>query len=429
MKILIKTAFYDKGQEDAFKKGYSKHFDGLKKFVESEPNEFNYADFQAYFLFKRWRQNHPIWGNFNGIRTRVNDNWKVLDDFFTHDATASKFNSVFPDNNEQSGDSEGVGVAGGLTVLSSHHKLTEADWERIPTSQTKDFDYRIEVASTGSAFILLECKGTITSENDKKISTVSQHKAGIISKKEEQRPKAQNPERDIYYGLITVADPTNHLRSWLVDPPAPETEEDPRRYKLLARLYFYYYNLNALYQHSPFVVALINRIKVLEIATDYTEFDKLPLVKASGEEYSSTRVFLQNFNVEREDNAGPVFGKVVLLGDPDSTGQLLFFGFLRDVLRILIKQNIEDILRYDTTVSQNRSSRIAKQLELSPETGVKVKVQVGVNSPEAKFLTAVRPDSKPNGSYLNLSCIVDMGVSAAGRAFGIVRPDSIKLTK
>lgn len=424
IKILIKTAFYDDNQKNAFKKNYPKHFDDLEEFIKLDINEFNYPNFQVYFLFTRWRRGDSIWGNFNGIRTRVNDYWRTLNDFFKHDTETYRFNSVYPDNNEQTSDSEGIGVAGGLTVISAHHGLTEADWERIPISQHKDFDY--EIASTGTSFIFLECKGTITSDNLTKSSAVYAHKAGIADKKRIQRPANLSAKDDIYYGVITVADPANHLRSWFVDPPAPETRDDPRKYKLLARLYFYYYNLNALYQHSSFVVALINRIKTLEVASNYIEFDKLPLIKANGEEYSGSTLFLQNFGIEQEYITALVFGKVVLIGEPNRNGQLLFFGFLREILDILTKQVIEDVLQYDTTIQQNRYSKIDRFLESADREGITIKVQVGINSPEAKFITTLRPDSKPHGSYLHLSCVIDLQISAAGRAFGLVRSDSIK---
>jgi hypothetical protein len=426
MKVFIKTAFYDKEQQDAFETNYPAQFDALKKFIESDPNEFDYADFQVYFLFKRWRGGDPVWGNFKGIRTRVNDAWKLLNDFFKHERNQSCFTSIFPDNNEQCEDSEGVGVAGGLTVISAHHHLTEADWTRIPVSRKKDFDY--EIASTGTEYIYLECKGTITADNARKVSAISTHKSKIIGKKTVQRPAGPTSGRGIHYGVITVADPTNHLRAWFVDPPPPDNPEDPRKYKLLARLYFYYYNLAALYQHSSFVVALINRIKTLEATSTYQEFTKLPLVKANGKAYDSKKLFLQNFGVEREETAGLAFGKVILLEKPDSNGQLFFFGFLREVLDFLVSQEADEILSYNASTDRDRKAKLELLVGRKTDLTLDVRVQVSQKSPEAKFLLALRPTAKPHGSYLHLSCTVNLQISAAGRAFGLVQTDSINVT-
>lgn len=429
MHINIQTAFYDDVQRQAFEDNYPTQYEKLKNFVEAGMNTFSYADFQAYYLFMFWADGCTNWGSFQGIRQQVSGQWIGLIAFFKHDITTSHFNSLRTHNNERPEHSEGVGVSGALTLLASHHNLIEADWERIPITKKKDFDYGIRIASTGTEFIYVECKGAITTDNSRKPSSVSKHKASIIQKKVVQRPSSSIPSNGIHYGIITVADPSNHLQSWFVDPPVPENADDPRKYKLLARLYFYYRNLFAIYQRSPFVVALINRIKVLENALDYEVFDKLHLVTAAGENFYKSRVFLQGYASGDAPERSQVFGKAVLLGEPDASGQLLFFGFLREVLGYLANQNMNDIISFSLSRAQSRSQKLEFMFTDDTQNGFRLNMSVSKNSPEAKFITAlgIASAGERKSAYVSFSCTVDLQLSSAGRAFGLIRTDSIQL--
>lgn len=434
MSLYIRTRFYDEAQRELFRSNYAGHFAKLEELIEADLNEFSYSEFQAYFLFVRWRKDDPTWGSFQGIRKRVSTHWVAWYDLFYYNEDEKRFNSLYPDNNEQSADSEMVGVASGLTVVSKLHDLTEADWEKIPVGPKPDLDYKI--ASTGENFLYLECKGTIAADNSgpRKPNSVYNHKSSIDTKKNQQRPlPVQKP--GIFYGTITVVDPTNHLLLWFVDPPEPDNSIDPRKYKLLSRLYYYYRNLNALYQRSPFVVALINRIVLIQKFDNYNQFDKQPLVTVNGENYVGSKIFLQGFSVERETTAGPVFGKLLLIGKPDATGQLFFFGFLRSVLDVLSAQNFEDILTFSsTTPGRARRSKRQQALDFDQEEGFSLTLQVSRNSPEGLFLKAIgkleqkeSQREKTEGPYITVRCRVDLEVSSAGRAFGMVRQDSISV--
>jgi hypothetical protein len=85
-------------------------------------------------------------------------------------------------------------------------------------------------------------------------------------------------------GVITAIPSDSKLRAkcFLLDPPPVDILLDPFKYKLLARLYFYWRELS-LVPRAHFLEVLVNRIKSIQSSGEYKSLDGLPLLNSRGE--------------------------------------------------------------------------------------------------------------------------------------------------
>ena len=169
------------------------------------------------------------------------------------------------------------------------------------------------------------------------LSQLSDAKKGIIDKKSERR---KGDSRDIYMGVIAAfsTDKTRRAKCRLVDPPIESVPTDPRKYKLLARMSHYHRELNIIAQ-SRFLIALSNRIQGMSLIDDYKQFDNVALINGLGEPFKEPISVFSTRSVVVGESA---FGEVIPLGD----GNFYFYGFVREIHRLMISQSHEAILSY-----------------------------------------------------------------------------------
>jgi hypothetical protein len=214
--------------------------------------------------------------------------------------------------------------------------LHEADWERIPiTNRSKTLDF--ETSSDGKRFIQVEAKGTIFDSNSLDKDITLKLKKSIEEKKETQRTSAK--ANMLYFGVI-AGFPSSHNSNavcLLLDPPPNNNLEDPQKHRLLARLYYYVNNLRTI-SKSHLVMALMNRIRILELANDYKEFDRIPLVDVYGKPLETPPASIYTKTLIGEEIAGNVF--------PISKQEFFYSAFDLEVYSVLAKQDFEIIRTY-----------------------------------------------------------------------------------
>jgi hypothetical protein len=236
---------------------------------------------------------------------------------------------------------ERIGVAGGLSVISSIHDLTEADWEVIPISKTKDLDF--EIASDGKNIIEVECKGTY-GDTSLVSSSMSQQKTDIEEKKQVQRAEGN---KNLLYGVITSFSKEEKImaHSRLLDPVSNTEYDDPYKLRILSRLKFYLKEIRK-FSRSHFLIALANRINVISSTkgNSYLDFDKLALVNASDSVFKYP-ISLENNKsiINSSNNTG--FGNIAHYDNEE----YFVFGFDRKIVEILINQDFLEIVNYKTT--------------------------------------------------------------------------------
>jgi hypothetical protein len=222
--------------------------------------------------------------------------------------------------------------------------MTEADWERIPVSPTKDLDF---CASTGTAVVETEAKGTV--DDSRKLAGISGKKGDIEKKKKKQRAspiKNKNTLLGVIASFPNVAGQNAICR--LLDPPVESPTEDPRKYKLLARLSYYWREISIVSQ-SRFLIALVNRLQSISLVKDYSVFDKQPLLNQNGEPFARPESPFLTRSVVGDNFA---FGEVVPLGP----GVFYFYGFEASILDVLIEQSFDSILAFQSSHAGERIS-------------------------------------------------------------------------
>ena len=221
--------FYDKDEQQSFRNS------ALSDSLAHLPGTVGIqtTDLLAYYLFYKKNPLLPGFSTFDDLAKKW---FLALGEFAGQMHFTESSVRIIPDAILHSGTTERIGEAIGLSVASNLHGLHQADWDRIPASNTtKTLDFSLPPCATdGSHFIQVETKGSSCDDNSKKSSSVSHHRSSITDKKN----AVKNPgNQDVFYGTIAVLDhhPTNPARCWLVDPPA-QNFGNPKRYKILTRL-------------------------------------------------------------------------------------------------------------------------------------------------------------------------------------------------
>jgi hypothetical protein len=331
-KLKIRVDYYDNKQKELFDKNPSAT--EIQK-IAGSIIEIPKSEFLTYMIFTEKEDNKPTFKTYSDIKNKIRNRIAMFEEYinFSDGGIKSNFtNKQFYDDI-----TERIGVAGSLCLVNQIHNLTEADWQRIPEGFEKTLDFKI---SDGIKFIYVESKGSILENNKKKEATISNHKAHIESKKVVQRDNKKNTA-DIFYGVISVIDNQHNetLQCWLVDPDAPLSNISPTKFRILSRLYFYWINLGIISQRSAIQLALINRIKAIELSDNLEAFNKLPLMNARGKSirlYSTS--FLTKSVIERENIIGCLY--------PFKKDKLIFIGFHTYIYRLLVSQNFTEIINY-----------------------------------------------------------------------------------
>lgn len=241
------------------------------------------------------------------------------------------------------GITERVGVSTALMLMNYIFGLHQADWERIPeTSSHRTLDFQI--AANGEDFVMVEAKGTIVSSGN--LIHIARLKESIESKKNWQREHLTTPSS--LFGVITGIpyQQSINAKCLLLDPPLT-SDEDPKKYQLLARLSFYT-RLLSIISPGQIVRDMQNRIRVLNKAKDYNEFDGLSLVDIYGKQIipppENTSV-TWNKTVNKNRMVGHMF--------PISSSEFIYFAVDMDIYRLIIEQKFTDITKFVSTIDRD----------------------------------------------------------------------------
>ncbi len=289
-------------------------------------------EFCAYSMFRE-QKDLPGWRTFDEMRKLLPRRIQAFRDYFSfaHETVTSRFSTRGQLDNTQI---EAAGVGAALTLASNIYGLTEADWQRIPEEEVKTLDHRI--ASAGDHFVEVEAKGTVTDEFVRK-TVVSAKKTDIAEKKAAQRLEGND---HTMIGVITAfpTQPGQLALCRIMDPPSQVKDDDPRRHKILARLYFYWRELSFL-TRSHLVIALRNRWQDLAAIRDIAALDGFPLLGGNGK-----RLGIPSSLEMSKSLAGPhiAFGEAIPMEGPE----LYFYGFAFDVLQQLLDQQHDSIAEF-----------------------------------------------------------------------------------
>lgn len=349
----IKVSFYNKKHMKLLEKNVPEHFEAINTVVEK--GHYLNEDFWIYSVFY-----HQY--DFDGYRTfqELSELWV---DFYNltkryFESENETVRAKLPSGKFKGLDfSERIGVAGGLSLISKIHGLTEADWNIIPISGKKDLDY--EISSDGKNIIEVECKGSFVPD-DKITSTVSKHKKSIKEKKEAKREG--NSSDNILYGVITTySDNDNYVaHSRILDPVSDRKYESPYKLRILSRLSFYLKEIG-LISNAHFLIALANRIRDIHSLDNdsYLHLNGVPLIKANGDKFDFPVSLSLNKSIVTS-NLYPSFGDMKEIND----NEYLFFGFDKEIIKILINQDFSELLKYHkkpVTFNSKLEGKIKKQ--------------------------------------------------------------------
>ncbi len=297
-------------------------------------------EFVIYSIFRE-QKNYPGWRTYQELKNHLPYRIDSFRKYF--DISSGTLRARFPSKAFDLIQTESSGVAASLLLVNRIYDLHEADWQRIPIGKRKSLDF--ELASNGTEYIQVEAKGTVF-DYGQHPNTGSQ-KSSIEAKKEAQRKT--NPSNTSFFGVITAI-PHHHAVSsqcLLLDPPADDVVEDPKKYQLLARLYFYAEYLRTI-SRSNLVMALMNRIQDIQLSERYLDFDGIPLLNTYGERLKVPPASIYNKSFVNYKMAGNVF--------PISRTEFFYSAISLEVYRLIVNQNFDDIRSYKSDSIESPSN-------------------------------------------------------------------------
>lgn len=391
--------FYDDNHKERLKNNCERWGD-IQQLVQ-EGFEVAKEELFSYCMFVYKQRGIRGWDTYGDLRDQLPKYRAVWEDHFSF-SKGTVF-SKFSADKAVKHFTETMGVGGALSIVSQIYELTEADWEKVETGRCKTLDFSI--ASTGARFVEVEAKASIVSDHKK--SHLWGQKDDIEKKKVTQR---QQGNSHTMIGVIAAipCDGSLGAKCYMLDPPPTEIRFDPVKYKLLARLYFYWRELS-LVSRCRFLEVLINRINSIQRSDDYESLDGLPLLNSRGEPH---RLPDSLFETRSSVYGRSAFGEVLPLGD----GQFFFYGFDTDTVEALIRQDFSELnaLSFESrTESDTRvSARIPRRLLGGPQAEVK------------RDEDSEEEGSEEDKSRKRLSMIGDLVHTSSGRVLGCVKPIS-----
>lgn len=396
--IDIDVAFYDDDEKAALQSSaLSPAFENLPKRL-SVPIE----DFCAFYLYYKMRRGVAGFTN----HTEIAKKWhQALVEFDGQvDFGESSIHALSLDNSS-TGTTERLGEAVGLSIASQLHDLHQADWARIPIAHTKTSDFRRNIASDAVNFLEVETKGSIVADITKKAPTVSGHKASIKEKKNQLRENGDS--RTVMYGTIAVMDnrPSSVAKCWLVDPPAAHFE-NPRQFKILARLEYIAELISLLGGRSPLAASLQTRLSALRALPDISPLDSVPLRRGNGKEYSYGPYMFSGhnswFSSKTVVSDGPTGGQLDLVR-PDL---MFFIGIREELVEYTARQDFERIATYGFA-----SGSLKKKLDCAIPKG-------RFQSEFAPFLDVRSYVAQDEGGYVRFRLPALLHYTQSGLVFG-----------
>lgn len=388
--------FYNNDHKKSLKNNCERYGD-IQKLIQ-QGFEVAKEEFFSYCMFVHQKRDIQGWETYGDLRDRLPAYRVAWEDHFSFSkgTVSSKFATDKVDIHFK----ETMGVGGALSIASRIYELTEADWEKVNTGKMKTLDFSI--ASTGTHFVEVEAKGSIVPDHQKPLS---HQKSRIETKKLAQR---QQGNKNTMIGVITAIPSDNKLRArfLLLDPPPAEIPVDPVKYRLLARLYYYWRELR-LVSRAHFLEVLINRIKSIQRLDDYESLDGLPLLNSRSEPHQvPDSLFVTRSSVYGRS----AFGEVLPLGD----GEFFFYGFDTDTVETLIRQDFSQLSTLSFESKTEFDTRVSAKIPrwLLDDTDTKVRQHEG-----GEFEDREREENRKT-----ISMIGDLVHTSAGRVLGCVRP-------
>ncbi|TGL19749.1 hypothetical protein EHQ47_16770 [Leptospira bourretii] len=370
--ILIKVDFYDEEEEDKFQK--YPNFQSLKELTEklvSIPKE----EFLTYLLFKE-KKDFPGFQSYSDFKSKLEKSFYLFEGYLTFNSQSIQVN--FTGNSMDSDLVQRMGESISLCIINKLYNLSEADWNILSIKTTKDFDYHLNIASTGEEYaqVYIECKGNTNQDNKLKNPSLSTQKKSIKEKKEYlQNQKKESKFKNFLYGVIISFDNKiqSYTKAWLVDPVPFPFEMEPFNYKLLTRLEYYYNILNELTPKAKITVLLLNRIRFIEENSNRQIFNnsKVPFESSYGKNivihkslFNRLSVIKSSKRINDYENDDEVFGNISApLMDANGNYYLFFTGLTTNSLQIIIDQNLNEIIHFEEERKTTRRRLICRILK------------------------------------------------------------------
>lgn len=289
-------------------------------------------EFHSYALFREQKK-YDGWRTYQDLKTKVPSRLSIFKEYFSINDGLICSNFAQADDRD-SHLTESIGIGGGLSLVSRLYDLTEADWEKIPVSNEKDLDF--EIASNGNEYIEVEVKGAVVQNVNNK-SEVSD-RAGSIRDKKRDKTKRTNNNSARLGVIVSVSDKCGEVPICrLLDPDGRSYDMSPEKYRLLARLSYYYRELRVLGRFG-LLSDINNRIRALYYSSDYNSLDGLALLDVNNEKMSPPLSAMHSKSIAGDF----AFGEVIEL----KSGQYYFYGMMYDIFDVLITQKFESINNY-----------------------------------------------------------------------------------
>jgi len=311
-------------------------------------------EFLTYYLFHRKRHGIEGLGDYSELSQNIGSALSNLEHFVEFNGNSiSAAKGIGTQLNEIT---EHVGESIGLSVISSIHGLTEADWDKIPESRgphaLPSLDYEI-VASDGKDIIQVETKGSFVKDNTQKTGSIYTHRSSIRRKKEkisESLKKGSYPyPANIRYGTIVAFDSRSQgvLKCWIADPEADIHRMNPLQFRILSRIKFLRDWISFLSPRSQLASALATRVAALESLDDPSELDNIPLIKRYNEPFDlvpfSHTYRLSTWLANKSRVSDRAVGGIAL---PLRKGLVFFLGIREELVMMAQKQGFEEITEY-----------------------------------------------------------------------------------
>lgn len=355
--LKVSVSYYNDREKENFK---SPKYDDIRTFLDSMPGDISIPEdeFKGYMMFPEQDDSEEGSVSFEQLSKRIGSRFG---DFNENLDIKNSINAILsPQRMNVKNYTESIGVSLGLCIANKMYGLTKADWKKIPEKSNKTLDFKI--ASTGEKYIQVENKGVVKENANTKNKLFAKYK----SIKEKKTTEGENSD-DVLFGTIAVIDKENTAKVWLVDPEPIHMNMEPKKYKLLARLYYYLDEFRDIGLNESIIKSLSTRITQITKEKDYLRYDNQSLdfndIEGNVYGYIKNRLFFAVLDT----NFG--FGNAHLI---KYKGQDYFYlvAFSKEVIDLIISQNFNDILKYTytpRTIEMNINVSFSEK-DVEPET-------------------------------------------------------------
>lgn len=371
--------------------------DFIKTLVE-EGIDIDVEIFLGLSTFREQSNNHVGFRTFQELWDNLGPRREYLLKFFSIEDV--RIQSQWSANEMPTDVTESVGVGGSILAANRVFGLHEADWEKIPEGGTKTLDFRF--ASDGDRFIDVESKGNIGAGRN---NSVSNHRSHILKKKNEQR---DHGNENVMLGAITQIPyaGSDNPTVYLMDPPAEDIDFDPAKYQLLARLFFYWRELQVLSPRSSIAIALGNRIRAIMAAKHYLSLDGIPLVNGRGKPLSYQLPKKLRANAQSALESEEIGAGVIV---PAEKRIPYFYGLHQSVFDLIINQEFLNITSYFAVEDAGERTKSLVVTELNG------KEANAMNLDTSSSTVSIKTNTRDRFEFEG-----DLTVTPAGRVIGLL---------